>query len=239
MKAPYKLTALVPHGWVALSTMYCEKGVSSNGSKEYSESLKDLDLDEKEFTELFNGEKVSCYDFGVSPKISVYLYSIVAGPYDLHESTNQQVKDYKVPMRFYCRKSLSKFLEPIKEDYFWVSKCGIDFYEELFSTEYPWGKLDQVWVPDYNMGAMENVGCVIYRDDYIQREEKQSEYTRQCIYNTFLHEISHMWFGNLVTMKWWDDLWLNESFANYVSFICLDEAKGLEKYKDAWSIFIN
>ena len=89
------------------------------------------------------------------------------------------------------------------------------------------------------MGAMENVGCVIYRDDYIEREQKQTGYTRQCIYNTFLHEISHMWFGNLVTMKWWDDLWLNESFANYVSFICLDEAKGLEKYKDAWSIFIN
>ena len=81
------------------------------------------------------------------------------------------------------------------------------------------------------MGAMENVGCVIYRDDYIQRDELFSSYKEQWIVNTFLHEISHMWFGNLVTMKWWDGLWLNESFANYVSYLCLDEAPGLEKYK--------
>jgi aminopeptidase N len=86
---------------------------------------------------------------------------------------------------------------------------------------------------------MENVGCVIYRDDYVQRDELFSTYKRQAILNTFLHEISHMWFGNLVTMKWWDDLWLNESFANYVSYICLDEAPGLEEYKDAWSIFLD
>ena len=81
-------------------------------------------------------------------------------------------------MKFYSRKSMSKFFGPIKEDYFHVSKCGIDFYENLFSTPYPFAKLDQVWVPDYNMGAMENVGCVIYRDDYIQREDKDSNYRR-------------------------------------------------------------
>ena len=125
-----------------------------------------------------------------------------------------------------------------KDEYFNVTKCGIDFYEKLFSTPYPFDKLDQVFVPDYNMGAMENVGCVIYRDDYVQREEIFSSYKKQGIMNTFLHEISHMWFGNLVTMNWWDDLWLNESFANYVSYICLDEAPGLEIYKDAWNIFL-
>jgi aminopeptidase N len=91
------------------------------------------------------------------------------------------------------------------------------------------------------MGAMENVGCVVYRDDYVPREggEVFSDYRKEGILNVFLHEISHMWFGNLVTMKWWDDLWLNESFANYVSYICLDEAPGLEKYKNAWSIFLD
>lgn len=83
-------------------------------------------------------------------------------------------------------------------------------------------------MPDYSNGAMENVGCVIYRDEYVQRDEIFSESRKQQIYNVFLHEISHMWFGNLVTMKWWSDLWLNESFANYVSYICLDEAPGLE-----------
>ena len=90
------------------------------------------------------------------------------------------------------------------------------------------------------MGAMENVGCVIYTDTYIERDgEIFSDNRIQGILNTFLHEISHMWFGNLVTMKWWDDLWLNESFANYVSYINLDEAPGLEKYKDSWCIFLD
>ena len=89
------------------------------------------------------------------------------------------------------------------------------------------------------MGAMENVGCVIYRDDYVQRDELFTHSRKQSIFITFLHEISHMWFGNLVTMKWWDDLWLNESFANYVSFICLDEAPGLEEYKSSWTIFLS
>lgn len=75
-------------------------------------------------------------------------------------------------------------------------------------------------MPDYSMGAMENVGLVTYRDQYIQREELFSESKRNGIFNTILHEISHMWFGDLVTMKWWDDLWLNESFANFVSYVC-------------------
>lgn len=118
------------------------------------------------------------------------------------------------------------------------TKSGIDFYEEFFSTPYPFAKLDQVFVPDYNMGAMENVGCVIYNDIMVERDEIFSGVKKERIFNVFLHEISHMWFGNLVTMEWWDDLWLNESFANFVSYICLDEAPGLEQYKSAWSIFL-
>jgi len=110
----------------------------------------------------------------------------------------------------------------------------------LFSTPFPFGKLDQAFVPDYEMGAMENVGMVVYRDDYVERDEELfSETKKESIMNTFLHEISHMWFGNFVTMKWWDDLWLNESFANFVSYICQDEAPGLEKYKNSWSIFLD
>lgn len=125
-----------------------------------------------------------------------------------------------------------------KEQYFTTTRCGIDHYEKLFSTKYPFSKLDQVFVPDYSNGAMENVGCVIYRDQYVQRDEVFSDSRKQAILNVFLHEISHMWFGNLVTMSWWDDLWLNESFANYVSYICLDEAEGLEEYKLSWSNFL-
>jgi len=94
-----------------------------------------------------------------------------------------------------------------------------------------------VFAPDYNMGAMENVGCIIYRDQYIARGEAHSNIMQAHIHNVILHELSHMWFGNLVTMKWWDDLWLNESFANMISYMCMDEAKGLEDITLAWNLF--
>mmetsp|Transcript_33619 Transcript_33619/g.51815 ORF Transcript_33619/g.51815 Transcript_33619/m.51815 type:complete len:170 (+) Transcript_33619:961-1470(+) len=142
-------------------------------------------------------------------------------------------------MRLYARKSIAKWVEKHKERFFHVTKCGIDYYEEAFSTPYPFKKIDQVFVPDYNFGAMENVGCIVYREDYVERDEKFDEIRWQHIMNTFLHELSHMWFGNLVTMNWWDDLWLNESFANYVSYLALDEAKGLEAYTSGWSIFLD
>jgi aminopeptidase N len=89
------------------------------------------------------------------------------------------------------------------------------------------------------MGAMENVGCVTYRDEYVSRDSKPTRYRVESIYNTILHEISHMWFGNLVTMKWWDDLWLNESFANCISYMCMDKGKGLDDVKLAWNIFMD
>ena len=89
------------------------------------------------------------------------------------------------------------------------------------------------------MCAMENVGCVIYTDEYITRGEKFTRVKIENIYNILLHEISHMWFGNLVTMKWWDDLWLNESFANLISFMCADEAEGLEDLSLSWSNFLD
>ena len=141
-------------------------------------------------------------------------------------------------MKLYCRKTLAKHVAEIAEDWFRVTKHGIHFYEEIFSTPYPFGKLDQCFCPDYNMGAMENVGCVTYNDAYISRGEKFTKVKTENIYNTLLHEISHMWFGNLVTMKWWDDLWLNESFANMISYMCMDEAPGLEDITLAWSIFL-
>lgn len=98
--------------------------------------------------------------------------------------------------------------------------------------------MDHVFIPDYHIGAMENVGCIVYRDTYIARDEEFSEPMKLAILNVFCHEISHMWFGNLVTMKWFDDTWLKEAFANYLSYMCLDEAPGLEEYKNAWSCFL-
>ena len=107
---------------------------------------------------------------------------------------------------------------------------GIEFYSDFFSCPYPFAKLDQTYVGEYNMGAMENVGNIIYTDTYIPRGEVFTRPRFENTMNTVMHELSHMWFGDLVTMKWWDDLWLNESFANFIAFLCLDQGKGLEDY---------
>jgi aminopeptidase N len=92
------------------------------------------------------------------------LFSIIAGAYDTVESENPEIKNYRFPLKLHCRKSITKFVKRAAEEYFQVTKSGIDYYEKLFSTKYPFAKLDQCFIPDYNMGAMENVGCVIYRD---------------------------------------------------------------------------
>jgi aminopeptidase N len=160
---------------------------------------------------------------------------MVAGPF--YEISSKV--DYKVPMSLFCRHSLSKYMHDVAEDWFRVTRHGIDYYEEMFACKYPFDKLDQVFAPDYNMGAMENVGCILYRDQYLEREDKFPRVRKENIYNTILHEISHMWFGNLVTMKWWDDLWLNEAFANMISWMCMEEAKGLEDITLAWYNFMS
>jgi len=142
-------------------------------------------------------------------------------------------------MRVYCRKSLVKYAQKMSDDFFRITKASIRYYEELFGTAYPFDKLDSVFCPDYAMGAMENVGCITYNDDYIERDEHFTRYKMENIFNTVAHEISHQWFGNLVTMKWWDDLWLNESFANTVSYMAMDEAPGMDDITLAWNIFID
>jgi len=182
---------------------------------------------------------VTAFAFGESPLISVYLYSIVAGPYKEISSDVKEYQDFKYPMKLYSRQSLAKYVEKNKEKYFHITKCGIEHYEKIFKTPYAFGKIDQVFIPDFRFGAMENVGCITYRDDYLEREEKFSDTRFQRTLITFLHELSHMWFGNLVTMNWWDDLWLNESFANFIAYQALDIAEGLEEYKTGSSQFIN
>ena len=167
--------------------------------------------------------------------MSTYLYCFIAGAYVSFTSEKEEIQNFRYPLSVLCRKSLGKFMKDQCEQWLHVTKCGIEFYEDLFSCPYPWGKMDAAFVPDYPMGAMENVGLVTYNDLYVQRDELFSEPKNNGIAVTFLHEIAHMWFGNLVTMKWWDDLWLNESFADFVCYINFDEAKGLEQYKNCWT----
>ena len=133
-------------------------------------------------------------------RLSTYLFALCAGNYVEHRHDQNELN---LQLGLYCRKSLNKYLVP--ERYFHWTVEGQKFYKNFFNYSYPFSKYDQVFVPEMNFGAMENVGCVTYRDQYIFKDPPSAvQLHRVC--NTFLHEMAHMWFGNLVTMKWWDDL---------------------------------
>jgi aminopeptidase N len=139
----------------------------------------------------------------------------------------------EIPLGVYVRESLVQYLDA--DDIFEVTKQGFAYFEDAFDMAYPFGKYDQLFVPEYNMGAMENAGCVTFRDEYIFRS-RQTRAAYEGRANTILHEMAHMWFGDLVTMKWWDDLWLNESFAEWASHQASTDAT---QYNEAWTNFCN
>jgi len=199
-------------------------------------ALKDFNVTEK-MTDSFKGKAYKVFKFDKSVRISTYLFCIVAGPFACFEPEGSAIDD-RIPMKLYCRHALKEEVKKMAQDWFRITKNGIHYYEKTFSTPYPFDKFDQVFTPDYAHGAMENVGLVTYNDNYVSRGEKFTRDKIEYHYNVILHEISHMWFGNLVTMKWWDDLWLNESFADFISFKCMEEAEGLEDITLAWSIFL-
>jgi len=176
-------------------------------------------------------EPETLHIFPTTPKISTYLYALVAGGY---EEFRKDENDVQIPLGLFCRKSMKQYLVP--ERYFHWTVEGLKFYNDFFGIKYPFNKYDQIFVPEFNMGAMENVGCVTYRDQYIFKDPPSYvQLIRVC--DTFLHEMAHMWFGNLVTMKWWDDLWLNESFATFMSHLCVDLQLGSE-YPSSWREFL-
>jgi aminopeptidase N len=166
--------------------------------------------------------------FEPTKRISTYLVALVAGPYarvtDSHAG---------IPLGLYCRASLAKYLDA--DELFHVTKQGFDFFHRVFDYPYPFDKYDQLFVPEFNAGAMENAGAVTILEDYVFRSKvSRARYERRA--ETVLHELAHMWFGDLVTMRWWDDLWLNESFATYISTLCQAEAT---EYTTAWTTFAN
>ncbi|POX53553.1 aminopeptidase N [Streptomyces sp. Ru71] len=206
LKAPFRFEVRAPEGWT----------VWSNGAGERADGV---------------------WRFAETRPISTYITCVVAGPYyhvtDTYERTLADGSTLRIPLGALCRKGLAKHFDA--DDVFLVTKQGLDFFHEHFDYPYPFGKYDQAFVPEYNLGAMENPGLVTFREEYIFRGKvTQASYEARA--NVILHEMAHMWFGDLVTMVWWDDLWLKESFADFMGTFA---NVGATRFKDAWITFAN
>jgi aminopeptidase N len=205
LKATFTLTAIAPDHWSV---------ISNNPVKEKVE-LPD---------------KKAKWSFTTTPRISTYITALIAGPY--YSVTDKYVGKKTVPLGIYCRKSLAEHLDP--EDIFLITKQGFAYFEKVFGLEYPFEKYDQIAVVDFNWGAMENAGAVTFLERLLVFRSKVTERMYNARANTILHEMAHMWFGNMVTMKWWDDLWLNESFAEWSSYLAMVEGT---RFKNSWTGF--
>jgi len=207
LKATFQLTVLAPDHWQ----------VVSNSPTPIPEPV---------------GAGTARWAFEPTPVMSTYITALVAGPYHVvRDSYTGKYGTY--PLDVYCRTSLAPFLD--SDEILTITKQGFAFFEEEFGMGYPFAKYDQLFVPEFNAGAMENAGCVTILEDYVFRSRvTDAAYEQRA--NTILHELAHMWFGDLVTMTWWDDLWLNESFAEWAAHHANVHAT---RYTDAWTTFAN
>ena len=177
------------------------------------------------------GDGVATWTFTPTPRISSYITALVAGPYESVFSELTSASGRVIPLGVYARKSLWQHLDA---DYiFDKTRQGFAYFEEKFQVPYPFEKYDQLFVPEFNAGAMENAGAVTFTETYVFRS-KVTDAVKERRVVTILHELAHMWFGDLVTMKWWNDLWLNESFAEWASTIATAEAT---EWTEAWTTF--
>lgn len=221
LKAKFNLTVLAPKEWNVISNeLITEKQPSAEKLEEF---LKPEEQD-----------KYKVWSFNPTPPLSTYLYALIAGPY----KEIRRKSPYKnLPMSLYSRESLFKHLEKQSEEIFEITEESMKFFEKFFGYNYPFSKYDQIFCPEFNVGAMENPGAVTFNDRYVFKDDVTRE-TKSNLANTISHELSHMWFGNLVTMKWWNDLWLNESFADYISHHCLANVDlKHSQLEDSWHMF--
>ncbi|MGM7677937.1 aminopeptidase N [Microbacterium sp. A94] len=204
MKAAYTFVVHAPLGWHVLSNQ------SAVATTDHADS--------------------QTVEFAPTLPLSSYITSVAAGPYHRVNATwtrNEQT----IELGVLCRPSLAAYLE--EDEIITVTRQGLDFFSDAFAFPYPWGKYDQIFVPEYNLGAMENPGLVTFTEAYLSRGAA-TDAQRGARANTILHEMAHMWFGDLVTMRWWDDLWLKESFADYMGAHASAVAT---RYTDAWVRF--
>ena len=217
LKAPYIFQVLAPAEWTVLNNTAAE-------------SVTPLTA-EAAGTRPEHGP-VHLHRFAPTLPISSYLTCVCAGPYASISGEHRVARTGEtIPLGVHVRQSLAAHVDA--EDILRVTGQGLDFFHDIFDQAYPWGKYDQIFVPEYNLGAMENPGLVTFTDSYIHRD-RATRAERESRATTILHEMAHMWFGDLVTMAWWDDLWLKESFADYMGGHALASAT---EYDDGWVSF--
>jgi aminopeptidase N len=175
------------------------------------------------------GDDARTVHFATSARMSTYVTAVCAGPYHEVRYTHDGID-----MGYFCRASMAEYLDA--DDLHEITTQGFDFFHEQFGVRYPLPKYDQLWVPDFNAGAMENFGCVTHAESHYIFRSQVTDYEYEQRANTVLHELAHMWFGDLVTMRWWNDLWLNESFAEWASHWANTHAT---RFRDAWTTFLS
>ncbi|MEX2125706.1 MAG: aminopeptidase N [Woeseia sp.] len=200
LKAKITLTVTAPEDWIVVSTSTGEKHEADSGTARWQ--------------------------FGTTPEISTYAFSLHAGPYRIWEDTADGM-----PIRLMARQSLAEFVAV--DEWLEITKRGLAYYGKYFDIPYAFHKYDQLIVPDFNIGAMENIAAVTFTEKYVQRQPSDRS-EREDRASVILHEMAHMWFGNLVTHDWWNGLWLNESFATQMAAMAMLETT---TFKDTWHGF--
>ncbi len=210
-KATFQLTVLAPIGWAVFTN---------------APSVSPEDI----------GDGFGRFVHEPTPRISTYITALVAGEFHVERATIASAAG-EIPASVACRQSLVEYLDA--ERVFTTTQRGFEVFEAAFGVPYPFGTYDQIFVPEFNAGAMENAGCVTFRDEYLFRSRVTAR-ELDARDNTILHELAHMWFGDLVTMRWWDDLWLNESFAEWASHFANDEISATyDTGANPWASFSN